>query len=171
MTALRAAAVGLVYDLSMDEIISGLENSRNQLRMRLTQTFADGVLIDDTYNASPESTSAALDLLSEIPGRKIAVLGEMRELGQYEKKGHGMVGKKAASACDELVAVGAVTKYMVDSAISEGMDSNHVHWFASNDEAADYLLDRGMEKNDVILIKGSRGMVMETIVEKLEKKE
>ena len=171
MTALRAAAVGLVYDLSMDEIISGLENSRNQLRMRLTHTFADGVLIDDTYNASPESTSAALDLLSEIPGRKIAVLGEMRELGQYEQKGHGMVGKKAASVCDELIAVGAVTKYMVDSAISEGMDSNHVHWFASNDEAADYLLDRGLEKNDVILIKGSRGMVMETIVEKLEKVE
>ena len=170
MTALRAAAVGLVYGLSRDEIIYGLENSRNQLRMRLTRTFLDGILIDDTYNASPESTTAALDLLSEIPGRKIAVLGEMRELGQYEQKGHEMVGKKAAAVCDVLVAVGPVTKYMADAAIADGMNSDHVQWFATTDEASDYLINCGLKKDDAILIKGSRGMVMETIVGKLEKK-
>ena len=168
MTALRAAAVGLVYDLSWDQITRGLESGRNQLRMRLTRTKADGVLIDDTYNASPESTTAALDLLSEMKGRKIAVLGEMRELGQYEKKGHTMVGQKAAAVCDELIAVGPVTKIMADAAAAAGMDPAHVNWFETTAAAAAFLLDAGYGKDDVILIKGSRGMMMEKIVEKLE---
>ena len=168
MTALRAAAVGLVFGLSHEEIIAGLEKGRNQLRMRVTRAVTGGVLIDDTYNASPESTTAALDLLSEMNGRKIAVLGEMRELGQYEEKGHRMVGEKAADVCDELIAVGPVTKFMADAAVKKGMLPACVHWFGTTAEAEEFLLEHPYGKDDVLLVKGSRGMAMETIVKKLE---
>ena len=80
LTALRGAAFGLVKGLSWDEITDGLRESHNQMRMRMTYSFSGSRLIDDSYNASPESTLAALDLLSEIPGRKTAVLGYKSQL-------------------------------------------------------------------------------------------
>ncbi len=170
MTALRGAAVGLAKGLSWDEITDALRSSRNQLRMRITHAINGGLLIDDTYNASPESTLAALNLFAEIKGRRIAVLGEMRELGQYEKKGHEMVGKKAAEVSDELIAVGPATKYLADAAVANGMKPENVHWFESTPESVEYLRAHYGKENEVILIKGSRGMRMEQIVSVLEDK-
>ena len=168
MTALRAAAVGLVKNLSWDEICYALEHSNNQLRMRVTRTAGGAVLIDDTYNASPESTTAALNLLSEMKGRKIAVLGEMRELGQYEKKGHEMVGKRAAEVCDEIIAVGPVTGYLADAALSEGFPAEKIHRFETAVESIPFLQENFGHDQEVMLIKGSRGMRMEQIVNALE---
>lgn len=170
MTAMRASAVGIVKGLSWDEIEAGLRGGKNQLRMRITRSVLGGVLIDDTYNASPESTLAALNLLAEMKGRKIAVLGEMRELGQYEKKGHEMVGVRAAEVCDELVAVGPVTRYLADAALGKGMPADKVRWFETTAEAGAYLANGYGTGTDVMLIKGSRGMRMEQIVGILEEK-
>ncbi len=105
-TVLRAAAVGLVEGLTWQEIIDGLQYGHTQLRLVAVHTENGALLLDDTYNASPESTLAALNLLDEMSGRKVAVLGDMLELGPYEKQGHEMVGDRAAEVCDELVAVG-----------------------------------------------------------------
>lgn len=171
MTALRAAAVGLVKGLSHDEIAAGLAKSRNALRMKTVRLASGAMLIDDTYNASPESTIAALNLLAEVPGRRVAVLGEMRELGQYEQKGHEMVGERAAEVCDELIAVGPVTRYLSDAALRAGMKNEKVHWFETVPEVNEYLEKCPPADGDAMLVKGSRGMRMERIVEALEAKE
>lgn len=168
MTALCAAAVGLVKDLSWEEICEALEQSRNKLRMRITRASGGAVLIDDTYNASPESTIAALNLLSEMKGRKIAVLGEMKELGQYEQKGHEMVGKRAAEVSDEIIAVGPVTQYLVDAAVSNGFPAAKTHLFATAAESIPFIMENFGYDQEVMLIKGSRSMRMEQIVNVLE---
>lgn len=171
MTALRGAAVGLVKGLSWDEITETLKHCRNQLRMRITRAVSGGILIDDTYNASPESTTAALNLLAEMKGRKVAVLGEMRELGQYEQRGHEMVGERAAEVCDDLIAVGPVTRFIADAALAKGMPASRVHWFEEKPEALRFLQETFSSGDEVMLIKGSRGMMMEKIVFELEAKE
>ena len=168
LTALRAAAVGFVKGMDWGEIIEVLENSHSKLRMRLTHTTAGGTLIDDSYNASPDATIAALNLLGEMAGRRIAVLGEMRELGQYEKKGHEMVGKQAAGTCDELIAVGPVTKHVVDAAVAAGMRPDRVHWFGTVPEAIEFLQDGYGTEGDVLLVKGSLAMGMSRIVSVME---
>ena len=90
-TALRAAAVGLADGLTWQEIMNGLRQGLTQLRLTAVRTENGALLLDDTYNASPESMLAALNLLAELGGHKVAVLGDMLELGQYEKQGHEMV--------------------------------------------------------------------------------
>lgn len=112
-TALRATAVGLVEGLTFQEIISGLQRGRNQLRMVAVQTQNGAMLLDDSYNSSPESALAALNLLHELEGRKVAILGDMLELGEFERSGHEKVGVRVAEVCDELIAVGERTKIMI----------------------------------------------------------
>ncbi len=99
-TALRAAAVGLVEGLNWQEILHGLRQGNSQLRLVAVRTETGAVMLDDTYNASPESMMASLNLLSELEGqRKIAVLGDMLELGPYEQQGHEMVGPACRTSC------------------------------------------------------------------------
>jgi len=86
-TALRATAAGLVEGLTWGEIISGLKQGHSQLRLVTVHTRSGALLLDDSYNASPESTMAALRLLKSIEGHRVAVLGEMLELGPYESQG------------------------------------------------------------------------------------
>ena len=99
-TVLRAAAVGLVEGLTWDEIVRGLQESQAQLRMVAVRAENGALILDDTYNASPESVLAALNLLEELKGRRIAVLGDMLELGQYERAGHEKVGARAAEVAN-----------------------------------------------------------------------
>ncbi len=99
-TALRASAVGLIEGLTWQDIVSGLQmGNAQQLRLVAVHTDTGALILDDTYNASPESTLAALNLLEELDGRKVAVLGDMLELGAYEKQGHEMVGARAGGDC------------------------------------------------------------------------
>ena len=109
-TALCAAAVGLVEGLGWDEIIAGMQNTPGQLRLVVGQGINGSTVIDDTYNASPASTIAALNLLADIEpkgqGRRVAVLGDMRELGDYSDEGPQLVGRRAADVVDLLVTVG-----------------------------------------------------------------
>lgn len=166
-TALRAAAVGLVEGLKWQEIVSGLQKGHTQLRLVTVRAQNGALLLDDTYNASPQSTLAALNLLGELEGRKIAVLGDMLELGQYEEKGHHMVGVRAAEVCAELIAIGERSQMIVDGAKSAGMRASRITWVSDVPEAIE-LLKKKLKPSDVVLLKGSHGLHMERITAALE---
>jgi UDP-N-acetylmuramoyl-tripeptide--D-alanyl-D-alanine ligase len=166
-TALRAAAVGLVEGLTWEEIILGLRSGHSQLRLVAVRTENGALLLDDTYNASPESTLAALNLLDELDGRKIAVLGDMLELGPYEVRGHEMVGVRAAEVVDELVTVGELGRIIAVSARKSGLPEGAITLLATTQEAIQHL-EPHLQKEDVVLVKGSRGMRMDRIVAALE---
>jgi len=166
-TALRAAAVGLNDGLSWQGIVDGLQSGKTQLRLVAVRSESGAIILDDTYNASPESTLAALNLLDDLDGKKIAVLGDMLELGQYEKQGHDMVGARVAEVVDELVTIGDRAKWIAAAAAQANMHVDRITEFESSEDSIDYL--RGhLDSNDVVLVKGSRGMQMEIIVAALE---
>jgi UDP-N-acetylmuramoyl-tripeptide--D-alanyl-D-alanine ligase len=162
-TALRAAAVGLVEGLNWQEIIEGLRGPSAQLRLVAVPGPRGSTILDDTYNASPASTIAALNLLGELEGRKIAVLGDMLELGDYEEEGHQKVGLRALEVADVLITLGSRGRIIGEAALRWGMSSDQVHIFEENAEAI-ALLEKIVTSDDVILVKGSRAMKMEEII-------
>lgn len=166
-TAMRAAAVGLAEGLDWAEIISGLRFGHMQLRLVAVRTQNGALLLDDTYNASPQSTLAALNLLEELDGRKVAVLGDMLELGQYEQQGHTMVGIRAAEVADLLITVGKRSHVTAEAARQSGLLPDHITEVETTAEAVD-ALKHILHPLDVVLIKGSRGMRMDAITPALE---
>ncbi len=165
-TALRATAVGLVEGLTWEEIVGGLQNATMELRV-VTATGPKGsLLLDDTYNASPASTLAALNLLDELPGRHIAVLGDMLELGAAEEESHQRVGRRARAVSDILVTVGERARLIAYEAIIAGMPSARVAWAATADQAVALLQDL-IEEGDTVLVKGSRSVGLEAVVSAL----
>lgn len=164
-TALAAAAVGLTAGLSWGEIAAGLENAQ-EFRLLSTPGIQGSLIIDDTYNASPASTLAALDLLSELQGRRIAVLGDMRELGPFEVEGHLRVGKRAAQTVDLVVVLGEMAALIGREAEAAGA---RVIFTSSREEASAKLLAL-IQDGDIVLVKGSRAMAMEEIVERLRER-
>lgn len=165
-TALRAAAVGLVEGLTWQEIVEGLRDPAAQLRLVATPGPGGSTILDDTYNASPASTIAALNLLEELDGRKIAVLGDMLELGDYEQEGHEKVGMRALDVADFLITVGPRGRIIGETALRWGMPPDRVHIVEQNAEAV-AILEGLVQESDVILVKGSRAMGMEEIVNAL----
>ncbi|MCP4165488.1 MAG: UDP-N-acetylmuramoyl-tripeptide--D-alanyl-D-alanine ligase [Chloroflexi bacterium] len=165
-TALRAAAVGLLCDLSWEEIINGLHDVNAQIRIEVTPGPNGSTLIDDTYNASPTSSIAALNLLDDMDGRHIAILGDMLELGSYEETGHRLVGRRAADVADILITIGERARWIADEAIQGGMNKERVEHVSTAEEARD-ILEGLIEPEDYILIKGSRATRMEMLVASL----
>ncbi len=127
-------------------------------RMNLVKGTNDSTIIDDSYNANPASTIAALDVLSRMPGRKIAVLGNMNELGDYERKGHEEVGEKAGEACDILITVGELAKAHIVPKAEAKMKKESIQSF-DNPYAAGEYLKKTIKKGDIILVKGSQNKV------------
>jgi UDP-N-acetylmuramoyl-tripeptide--D-alanyl-D-alanine ligase len=168
-TVLRATAVGLVEGLTWQEIVNGLRTEQTQLRLFAVRGLRGALLLDDTYNASPESTLAALNLLDELDGKRMAVLGDMLELGIYEQKGHEMVGVRAAEVVHELVTVGKRGHMIAEAAKRAGLNPNVITELEDSDAAVVYLTDR-LNENDVVLIKGSHSMNMDRIVAALEQR-
>jgi UDP-N-acetylmuramoyl-tripeptide--D-alanyl-D-alanine ligase len=166
-TALRATAVGLVEELTWEEIVNGLRSKQAQLRLASVRTKSGALILDDTYNASPQSTLAALNLLAELDGKKVAVLGDMLELGQYERQGHEIVGIRASEIVDELITVGERARLIADAACRSGLPSRAITELNNSQEALEFLSDR-LSAKDVVLIKGSRGMQLDQIVNALE---
>jgi UDP-N-acetylmuramoyl-tripeptide--D-alanyl-D-alanine ligase len=166
-TVLRAAAVGLVEGLTWGEIVRGLQESQAQLRLSVVRAESGALIIDDTYNASPESTLAALNLLEELQGRKIAVLGDMLELGQYEREGHEIVGIRAAQVVDVLVTLGLRAKMIAQAARKAGMEKTSVLEYEETENIVDWL-KKHLTSADAVLIKGSHGLRMERIVAAIE---
>jgi len=166
-TALRAAAVGLVDGLTWQEIMDGLRSGHTQLRLVAVRSQSGALLLDDTYNASPESTLAALNLLSELDGRKVAVLGDMLELGPYEQQGHEIVGVRAARVAEMLITVGELGRMIAAAARRAGLSSSRVVECESTEQAIEWLREH-LTGKDVVLIKGSHGIRMDRIVAALE---
>ena len=124
-------------------------------------------MIDGTYNANLDSMKSSLDVLSQYKNRKIAVLGDMLELGSYEKKLHEEVGEYVVEkGIDELLCVGEASQYVVDKVHELGMEAYH---FEDNVSLNEYL-DELLEKDDVVLIKGSNGMHLKEVVEYLKER-
>lgn len=169
-TILRAAAAGLCEGLSWGEIQNGLAHATNQLRLVAVRTRQGAMLLDDSYNASPESTLAALNLLGELQGRKIAVLGGMLELGQYEKHGHEMVGIRAAEIVDQLITFGPHAKMIAGAALKAGLPSAKINHYEELQQVVSQLQNT-LKEGDVVLVKGSHGLRMDHIVSALEELE
>jgi len=164
--ALLAAAVGQVCGLSLDEIAQGLESVKLPgARMQVVQARGAWI-INDAYNANPDSMKAAIMALKEFPGaqRRLAVLGSMGELGQHAAELHRAVGKFAAQQnIDFFLAVGPHAEAYCTGAISGGLDRNKTAVAFDAEEATSGLLTR-MQEGDAVLVKGSHFMGLERLV-------
>ena len=125
-------------------------------------------LVDDSYNASPRSVIAALDLLGGLPGRRAAVLGEMLELGDASEDGHRLVGEAAARTVDWLVVVGDGAAAIAEGAVDGGLDPARVFRVRDVDAALETIPPR-LRDGDVVLIKASRGIGLDVLVDGLRR--
>jgi UDP-N-acetylmuramoyl-tripeptide--D-alanyl-D-alanine ligase len=161
--ALAAAAVGDVAGVPVAEIAAGLEAGWAAPH-RSTVIHADGVtVVDDSYNASPGAVRAALDLLAGLPGRRIAVLGEMLELGSAALEGHRSVGAAAAATVELLVVVGPGARDILEGARDAGLPPQRLVFAPDREAALDALRSR-LRPNDVVLVKASRGVELDLLV-------
>jgi UDP-N-acetylmuramoyl-tripeptide--D-alanyl-D-alanine ligase len=163
--ALAAAAAGIIDGIDVSDVATAL--SAAQIPTRLTQHRGrnGSLIIDDTYNASPASMRAALDLLGEVPGRKIAVLGDMRELGDAAIEGHRDVGRRAAEVADVIYAVGELGRWIGDAAIEAGHGAVQITMDKQDVASA---LPSDLRQGDVVLLKGSRALALETLLDELK---
>jgi UDP-N-acetylmuramoyl-tripeptide--D-alanyl-D-alanine ligase len=168
--ALAAASVGRHLGMAWDEIEAGLLDPSAQLRLLHVPGLRGATLLDDTYNASPVSCRAALELLSGLPGRKIAVLGDMLELGSLEEQGHRQVGEWAAEVVQLLYLLGKRARWIGQAALARGMPPGRVHFCDSRDEVVTQLKEV-LGRQDTVLVKGSRGLEMEHIIAALQEQQ
>jgi UDP-N-acetylmuramoyl-tripeptide--D-alanyl-D-alanine ligase len=167
-TALAAMSVGLLLGLGWDAIVDGLRDESAQLRLLAVPGMGGATLIDDTYNASPASSLAALNLLADLDGRRIAVLGDMLELGHVEEESHRIVGRRVAEIADSLIAVGRRARWIAEEARLSGMPAERISAVDANEDATALLRDM-IRSGDYVLVKGSRGAAMEGIVAALQR--
>lgn len=163
------AALTLFFGLKLNmlEAINKLKNYNVPPgRMRLLKGINDSFIIDDTYNSSPFASQSALETLQEVKvaGRKIAVLGDMLELGRHTEEAHKNIGKIVKETADVLLIVGPRALKIKEGAIEAGMDKENIFEFLNSNEAGEFL-KTFVKKNDFILVKGSQGMRMERVVE------
>lgn len=138
-------------------------------RLSLIEGINDSYIIDDSYNSSPVAMDAALVVLNDIEGnRKIAVLGDMLELGKFTEEEHRAVGEKVAGIADILVTVGPRAKLIADEALLHGFPQKEVYIFDTSKSAAAFL-EGIVENGDIVLIKGSQGVRLERAVEAIMK--
>lgn len=166
--ALAATAVALYLEIPLDEVVAGLESSQpGQMRMQSFETATGVRVINDAYNANPTSMRAAIETLSEISGaaKRVAVLGDMAELGSLTELAHFRIGEEVARLpIDILVTVGERAARIADGARAEGMADSVIRPCLTTDEATE-VLDDVLEPGDVVLVKGSRVMGLERVVE------
>ncbi len=169
--ALLAVAAGRVFGLSLEDSAAGLA-SAPLTKARLQIKTIHGVqFIDDSYNANPESMRAALRTLAELEadGRRIAVLGEMAELGKESERSHREVGEAAAALkIDQLIAIGEMAAAIANAAQNAGLENSRI--VASPDEAAELLADE-TSPGDLVLIKGSRSARTERVLEEFSQRQ
>ncbi len=169
MNAALAAAAGLLAGISLEESAAALQTLADTSGNRLSIRNAGAIsLIDDTYNASPESMKAAIDtLMLQGSGRKVAILGDMFELGPREKQLHGMVGNYAGRmGVDLLLAVGTNAMYLAAEYV-QMRENARCKYYETKEELIEALPEL-IEPGDTVLVKASRGMHLEAVVRALE---
>jgi UDP-N-acetylmuramoyl-tripeptide--D-alanyl-D-alanine ligase len=164
--ALAAAAVGIALGLDLRSIVTGLARPFRVPHRSTLLTAGDWRLLDDTYNAAPDSMVAALDLLVTLPGRHLAVLGEMLELGAESDVAHRRIGAHAARTVDLLVAVGPMAALYGAGARDAGLAREAIIE-APDRAAAVAALERNLRPGDVVLLKASRGAELDLLVDEL----
>lgn len=167
LNALAAAAAGTALGLSLPEIVQGLERAR-PLKGRCVWRRAGGVrILDDTYNANPAAVDAALAILARArgAGRILVALGDMLELGEMAEAAHREAGRKVAQlGVAEFVGVGLLARHAAEAARDAGLAESH---YVETTEGAVALLLKRLVPGDYLLVKGSRGMRMERVVDAL----
>jgi len=164
--ALAGAAVGHAAGMTSQTIVHALAGGWSAPHRGQVIQLGSIRIIDDSYNASPPSVAAALDLLAGLPGRRVAVLGEMLELGRDAESGHRDVGVAAAATADLLVVVGAGAAGIAAGARAAGLDPTRVLEVRDRDAALDILQQR-LRPGDVVLVKASRGIELDRLVDAL----
>ena len=165
--AAAAAAVGVIFGMNLVDVSEALSEYHGpKSRLKILKGIKNSIIIDDSYNASPLSIHLALETLRDLPGaRRVAVLGDMLELGKYTIKAHQDVGNLAGSFVDLLICVGSRAKFIADSAFNQ-MSKENIYRFDTSDEAK-LKVKELIKEGDLILVKGSQGMRMEKIVEEI----
>lgn len=165
--AAAAATVGVIFGMNLVDISEALSEYHGPKgRLKILKGIKNTTIVDDTYNASPASVHLALETLRDLPGmRKVAVLGDMLELGKYSIKAHQDVGNIAGNFVDLLICVGAKAKFIADSAFNQ-MQKENIYKFDISEEAK-LKVKELIREGDLILVKGSQGMRMEKIVEEI----
>jgi UDP-N-acetylmuramoyl-tripeptide--D-alanyl-D-alanine ligase len=164
--ALAAAAVGSVAGLELDEIARGLAVRPPAAHRGDLIRLGDVTILDDSYNAAPASMGAALAVLAGLPGRRIAVLGEMLELGDGHEAGHLDVGRRAAQVAELLIVVGTGAASIGQAAREAGLAPGRVIEVADRQAALEALLPR-LAPGDVVLVKASRGIALDRLIDEL----
>lgn len=168
--ALAAAAAALELDVSLINIVAGLENFvLVPGRMNLFPLASGGMLLDDSYNSNPLSARSALAALSALKGqgRKVAILGDMLELGEDAQVLHRDLGERVAQVADVLIAVGAYGEQLEAGAVKGGMRKKQIHKVADVETAIE-LMKNCHRTGDRLLVKGSRGVQLDRLVQELK---
>jgi UDP-N-acetylmuramoyl-tripeptide--D-alanyl-D-alanine ligase len=164
---LAAAAVGQAAGCTPDEIVAGLAEGWSAPHRDHLLRAGEVTILDDSYNASPASVLAALELLASLPAvRRVAVLGEMLELGDAHDAGHREVGQAAAGVAELLVVVGDGAIALADAALQAGLPGQRVLMVSDASAALEALRPR-LRSGDVVLVKASRGVALDGLVESL----
>ena len=163
--AIAAICVAVAFGVDLAGAARSLSTSGVTGRARAIAGFNGSTLIDDRYNASPASVRGALVMLKRLPPRRIALLGKMAELGDFETEEHRAAGRLAAECCDALFAVGETCRSLVESARAAGL--REATWFAEKDEAA-AAVKAMLLAGDSVLLKASRSQEFETLIPALE---
>ena len=168
---LAGISVGICFGLKLEEMIESLKKYEIlPKRMQKIKGIKNSIIIDDTYNSSPEALKKAIQALINFSfgQRKIIVLGDMLELGQDSEKLHRQAGEMISKTegIDYLITLGEKSKYISDEALKNDFSEDKVFHFPDKNKIIEFLPGI-IEENDIILVKGSRGMGMEKIVEKI----
>lgn len=166
--AMAAILVGINLNMTIEEIKNGLKNfqcTKNRLDIIKRDNLT---IIDSVYNASIDSMSAALNILGRYETRRVAILGDMFEMGEFAEFGHRQVGKAALDNVDVVISIGEDSKFIIKELKENNMSSENLYYFATKEEAIENL-DKIIKENDTILVKASRGMHLEKVVEHLNK--
>lgn len=171
-SSLVALAIGLYLNLNLIEIKKYLQEIPSVSgRMEILPGIKETIIINDAYNSSPESALSALRTMEEIKlsrGRKIAVLGDMLELGTYSEEGHRAVGKRVAEVgIDLLITIGPKSLLLSKSALSAGLPEENIFEFDQVEESLEFIKDK-IRPGDLVLIKASRGMRLDKIIQELK---
>jgi UDP-N-acetylmuramoyl-tripeptide--D-alanyl-D-alanine ligase len=172
LNVLAAAAAAISFDVPLTDIVERTAALTPAPRRGEVVTLGRGVrLVDDSYNSSPSALAQALQALArETPsGRRVAVLGEMRELGEFATALHAESGRRAAAAhVDLLVAIGGEpAKVLAEAAVAAGLPAGHVHYVATSEEAAS-MVAGWLAPGDVVLVKGSRGTRTDVVADRVK---
>lgn len=166
---LAAIAVGLGRGMKKEEIAKNLADYESPNgRMKALSGRNGSIIIDDTYNSSPDATMVALEALRELTcsGKKVAVLGDMLELGKYASDEHRKIGAEVAKVADLLLTVGQRSRVTAEEAVLAGLSAEKVKSFDTALDAADFIV-RQIGEGDIVLVKGSQSMRMERVVKEL----